>query len=298
MKKGFTLVELLVVVAIVGILAAVLVSNLFGGTESARSTQCLANMAQLAKAAQLYGQNKHHYPLAGSVEVVRTVEDSSGNTSYKEVYAERKGWISWNSQGYYANNPTTGGGNAGWFASAYDDADKTREYVITNGALWKYANRSRKIYTCPGHRKTMKKQNPNWSYVMNSYFGWAGDSCEARDDGYWGRSFNGLRRIDRTLLFAELQWESGYVDGVTPNTSKGSGTVNDCVLQYGKDERIGFNHKEGQDTVAHVVFADGHTEKIRYPKKGLSASNLKELTEFLCEGTDYYFNGSKFEESK
>ena len=44
MKKAFSLVELLVVVAIIAILAGVLVSSFSGGTESARAARCLSNL--------------------------------------------------------------------------------------------------------------------------------------------------------------------------------------------------------------------------------------------------------------
>jgi prepilin-type N-terminal cleavage/methylation domain-containing protein/prepilin-type processing-associated H-X9-DG protein len=56
MKKrhGFTLIELLVVIAIIGILAAMLFPVFARARESARKTQCLANVKNIAIAAQLY----------------------------------------------------------------------------------------------------------------------------------------------------------------------------------------------------------------------------------------------------
>ena len=47
-----------------------------------------------------------------------------------------------------------------------------------------------------------------------------------------------------------------------------------------------------------MVFVDGHTEKIRAPKAGLNVAALKKLTEFLCEGKDYTYNGSSYSEAK
>ena len=55
MKKGFTLVEMLVVIGIIGILVGVLVASFSGGTESARNAQCLTNMKNLAGACQSHG---------------------------------------------------------------------------------------------------------------------------------------------------------------------------------------------------------------------------------------------------
>ena len=53
-RKGFTLIELLVVIAIIGILAAMLFPVFARARESARKTQCLANVKNLAMAVQIY----------------------------------------------------------------------------------------------------------------------------------------------------------------------------------------------------------------------------------------------------
>jgi prepilin-type N-terminal cleavage/methylation domain-containing protein/prepilin-type processing-associated H-X9-DG protein len=53
-RRGFTLIELLVVIAIIGILAAMLFPVFARARESARKTQCLANVKNLAMAIQIY----------------------------------------------------------------------------------------------------------------------------------------------------------------------------------------------------------------------------------------------------
>ncbi len=133
MKRGFTLVELLVVIAIIGTLMGVLVVNLMGSTESARSAQCLANMKQLAQGVQSYARDNRWYPLAGSVEKMAIDESSGIGRNVKGKYSELKGWISWDSHGVYRSTPRAHMSNAGWFTSAYNQDDTIREYNITNG---------------------------------------------------------------------------------------------------------------------------------------------------------------------
>jgi len=53
-RTGFTLIELLVVIAIIGILAAMLFPVFARARESARKTQCLANVKNLAMGYQIY----------------------------------------------------------------------------------------------------------------------------------------------------------------------------------------------------------------------------------------------------
>ena len=51
--KGFTIVELIVVVSIISVLAALLIPAISGAREKARKSKCLANLRQLAVGASL-----------------------------------------------------------------------------------------------------------------------------------------------------------------------------------------------------------------------------------------------------
>ncbi|EIQ00537.1 prepilin-type N-terminal cleavage/methylation domain-containing protein [Opitutaceae bacterium TAV1] len=54
---AFTLIELLTVIAIIGILAAIIIPTVGKVRESARTATCLSNMRQLANAMQLYAND-------------------------------------------------------------------------------------------------------------------------------------------------------------------------------------------------------------------------------------------------
>src|SRR5262245_45501325 len=78
-RAGFTLVELLVVMAIIGVLAGLVLSGIVAAREAAASTQCQNNLRQLGMAInQFHTQNKaypqyraEYPPITNAYGVVR-----------------------------------------------------------------------------------------------------------------------------------------------------------------------------------------------------------------------------------
>jgi len=317
MKNGVTLIEMLVVIAIIGILAGVMMVSFSGGTESARAAQCLSNMRSLAQGVLGAASSSGWYPAAGSYGTIGIQGDNT-------VYGEVPGWISWFGQNdpfatrSSKNKPTSY--TALKNVSAYCEDEARATFALTNGTIWTAVNCERDIYKCPAHvlKAQPKGVTVRWSYVMNARFGYDySDGSKAvgmMDD--WGQS--GRVRIDgsgyhfdRMLLFAELPilGDATPIDegGRTPSYNTGDGqTSTDCVLQYkasyngktynsdwsGRAETIAYNHKSGKKFCAHVVFADGHTEKLlKATGSGLSD---EQLTALLCEGKDVTFNGRQY----
>lgn len=65
-RKGYTLVELMIVICIIGILASIILPHMVKGRYQAQFTSCQANLRNLASALEIYHTDKDKYPAKGN----------------------------------------------------------------------------------------------------------------------------------------------------------------------------------------------------------------------------------------
>lgn len=63
-KRGFTLVEIMIVVAIIGLLAAIAIPNYVNSRATAATNACIANLRQLDSAVQMFQVDNGAWPAA------------------------------------------------------------------------------------------------------------------------------------------------------------------------------------------------------------------------------------------
>ena len=294
-RNGFTLVEMLVVIAIIGVLAAVLLSALRTLKEHGQKAKCKSNIRNLA----LGVINK------ATVDTY-TLYASSFVWEHWQVWYDQRGWVSWlNSSG---NSP-------GWsdttppniFRQPTCYIHRTNKQLdgrraIEQGSLWEYVNKDMKIYLCPKHNTTkIDTFAVCRSYAMNGYFfysandrGTEGDNTVTRGNrqtGFGWTNWEPRKLYDvpepmRMMLFAEIRipndspnngdkhgrWDDGVLDAWGDHTDHPK-NGRSPPLHANPHESIGFNHRSQGKNWGHVVFLDGHVREVPERHKDPDTNN-------------------------
>ncbi|MGJ7498838.1 type II secretion system major pseudopilin GspG [Variovorax sp. RHLX14] len=108
-QQGFTLIELMVVLVIMGVLAALIVPNLMGRPDQARATAARQDVGSLMQALKLYRLDNGEYP--GATQGLRALVEkpTSGKVPQNwRNYLERLPNDPWGKPYQYLNPGTNG----------------------------------------------------------------------------------------------------------------------------------------------------------------------------------------------
>ena len=85
-KKGFTLIELMIVIAIIAILAAVLVPNFMRAREASRLTACKSNLKNISTAVETYSNDHDGVYPGNTAEKDLDGQEHSGLSTLVKTY--------------------------------------------------------------------------------------------------------------------------------------------------------------------------------------------------------------------
>lgn len=155
-RDAFTLIELLIVVAIIGLLASMLFPTLAKAKGKAQRTVCLGQLKQLSLAWTMYAQDNEG-------RLAETYSFDAGGGLNTNV------WV----RGSMDDNPAYGQFEPGVL-------DSTNRNAIAHGKLFPY-NQVAAIYHCPSDRSATCGVPRVRSYSIN---GWMGGKPLAGEDEY------------------------------------------------------------------------------------------------------------------
>lgn len=89
-RRGFTLIEIMVVVIVLGILAAVIIPNFAGRTDEARLSKAKSDISDLCSMIEAFHLDMRRYPTEDEgLQVMRTPPSGSDANLWKGPYATR-----------------------------------------------------------------------------------------------------------------------------------------------------------------------------------------------------------------
>jgi len=246
--KGFTLIEFLVVIAIISILAAILFPVFARARENARRTACLSNMKQIGLGIMQYTQDyDEHYPRAwGGIGT----DGRTGNPDDIETDTGKPGGVFT----IYAASTSTPGNYRTWMDYIYP-------YV-----------KSTQLFHCPSHVGSNSYPDYGYSVAFSNYY-------------YYGELFGGstgMRNIPISMAAVTRPSEVIVVAEYPGAYSYTTSPANMYTYASKPPSDANYNlvtpHLDG----GTAVYADGHA---KWRARGTILGNVKSSSMSTCNIT-------------
>lgn len=143
-QRGFTLLEMMVVVAIIAILAGILIPNFTRARAQAQTAACIGNMKTIATALELYYTDKQIYPAATRANIDSTFTTTTMSGYLSQVPLDPAAGPA----AYYMLTTVAASGNAGvagytiWCPGSHDPSTLQNLAPGTTNTHVKYDNKT------------------------------------------------------------------------------------------------------------------------------------------------------------
>ena len=276
MKRGFTLLEMMIVLGLVSIAAAIVVPTLSAVHERALSAKCKTNLHQLAVACQGYAMREGYLPW-GSISPQDHDRGYWQNETYELIFPRENpalhGVGSWKEYSSFCWDFIRRVGQNGWSC----------------GEMLK-GMKAESVFGCP---KCARERTDNWDgnhitgYNYNvCYLGYVENDSGKRN---YPTSRDSVICPERVVVFGD----GGYAGGPNkfmraPFQDKQYDASSAGLRKAGTQA---FRHGRGRARHCNMAFADGHVEEFHQPyKAGGKPGWVDEKTHsaFISSGNGIY----------
>jgi general secretion pathway protein G len=133
-RSGFTLIEVLIVIVVIAILAAIVVPRLLGAGREAREASLRAHLQEMRNAIGLFQAQCGDYP-AALTDIMATTAPATGGNGVTINAVDFRGPYLTTADGNLPDNPITGANVAGtdWTYTATTGAVKAKTGTAVDG---------------------------------------------------------------------------------------------------------------------------------------------------------------------
>jgi prepilin-type N-terminal cleavage/methylation domain-containing protein len=259
-RRGFTLVELLVVIGVIAILIGLLMPTLSRARESARRVACLSNARQLATAVTAYvTDNRQFLP-----------EAASSNSIESSLSPRARGTAAWSSLG-------------------------GEKYVLPSiGALLeKYVGRDGNMWRCPS------APEDSFAFLGDDPF-WANrppDEFKPNYNYMAGKEFYELAALGGPLVTQVKlrEWAVRNISGLPLSKAVGNGQKSNQIVVFhdrastyhSRHRRNIYTHPTDEEYYASYAYLDGHAEGRTYRNVTQYLATIHKPIHQSWYGTDF-----------